>query len=67
LPWAHCRSHERATSYVEPLPDRTAFEQDPQVQDAVVRNIEIIGDAANQINRTAPQFVVQPCRRICRS
>ncbi len=33
---------ERATGYVQPLPDRAAFEQNPQVQDAVVRNIEII-------------------------
>ena len=31
---------ERATSYVQQLPDRAAFEQNPQVQDAVVRNID---------------------------
>jgi uncharacterized protein with HEPN domain len=50
---------ERATSYVQRLPDCAAFEQNQQVQDAVVRNIEIIGEAANQINRTAPEFVAQ--------
>jgi len=50
---------ERATSYVQPLPDRAVFEQNPQVQDAVVRNIEIIGEAANQINRMAPDFIAQ--------
>ena len=36
-----------------------AFRKNPQVQDAVVRNIEIIGEAANQIDRTAPDFVPQ--------
>jgi uncharacterized protein with HEPN domain len=50
---------QRATSYVQPFPDRAAFEQDPQAQDAVVRNIEIIGEAVNHINRAAPEFVAQ--------
>lgn len=50
---------ERATSYVAPLPDLHAFEQNPQVQDAIVRNIEIIGEAANRVNRAAPEFVAQ--------
>jgi uncharacterized protein with HEPN domain len=50
---------ERATGYVRPLPDRAAFEQSPQVQDAVVRNIEIIGEAVNHINRMAPEFIAQ--------
>jgi len=50
---------ERATVYVQPLPDRAAFEQNPQVQDAVVRNIEIIGEAVNHINRAAPEFIAQ--------
>jgi uncharacterized protein with HEPN domain len=49
----------RATRYVQPLPDRGAFEQNPQVQDAVVRNIEIIGEAVNHINRAAPEFIEQ--------
>jgi uncharacterized protein with HEPN domain len=42
---------ERARSYVQPSPDLYAFEQNPLVQDAVVRNIEIIGETVNQISR----------------
>jgi uncharacterized protein with HEPN domain len=49
----------RATSYVQPLQDIEAFRQNPQVQDAVVRNIGIIGDAVNHINRMAPDFIPQ--------
>lgn len=50
---------ERASSYLELLPDFEAFEKNQQVQDAVVRNIEIIGEAVNHINRTAPDFIAQ--------
>lgn len=50
---------ERARSYVQPLPDLHAFEQNPLVQDAVVRNIEIIGEAVNHISRMAPEFIAQ--------
>ena len=50
---------ERPTSYVQPLPDLNAFQQNPQIQDVVVRNIEILGEAANQINRMAPEFISQ--------
>ena len=50
---------ERATSYVAPLPDIDAFRQNPLIQDGVVRNIEIIGEAANHINRVAPEFITQ--------
>lgn len=46
----------RATGYVQPLPNIEAFEKNPQVQDAVVRNIEIIGEAVRHITRTAPGF-----------
>jgi uncharacterized protein with HEPN domain len=42
-----------------PLPDHAAFEQNPLVQDAVVRNIEIIGEAVNHINRVALEFIAQ--------
>jgi hypothetical protein len=45
---------DRARSHVQPLPGIEAFEKNPQVQDAVVRNIEIIGEAVNHINRMAP-------------
>ncbi|HJU14925.1 MAG TPA: DUF86 domain-containing protein [Stellaceae bacterium] len=50
---------ERAASYVEPLSDIDAFRQNLLVQDGVVRNIEIIGEAANHINRMAPEFIAQ--------
>jgi uncharacterized protein with HEPN domain len=50
---------ERARSYVQPLPDLHAFRQNLLVQDAVVRNIEIIGEAVNHINRMAPEFIAQ--------
>ena len=49
----------RATRYIEPLQDIEAFRQNPQVQDAIVRNIEIVGEAANQIARMAPDFIPQ--------
>jgi uncharacterized protein with HEPN domain len=50
---------ERARSYVQPLSDLHAFERNSLVQDAVVRNIEIIGEAVNHINRMAPEFIAQ--------
>ena len=49
----------RATSYVQPLQGIEAFRQNPLVQDGVVRNIEIIGEATTQINRMAPDFIAQ--------
>ena len=52
---------ERATSYLRPLPDLKAFQDNPQVQDAVMRNIEIIGEAVNKINSEAPAFVERHC------
>lgn len=48
----------RATSYIQSF-DREAFEQDQRVQDAVVRNIEIIGEAVAHINRVAPDFITR--------
>jgi len=50
---------DRATGYLQPLPDLEAFQTNPQVQDAVVRNIEIIGEAVNKITSTAPDFIKQ--------
>jgi uncharacterized protein with HEPN domain len=46
----------RATDYLRPMSDIAAFEKNQQVQDAVVRNIEIIGEAVNHITRVAPGF-----------
>ncbi len=50
---------ERATGYLQPLPDVEAFEKNRQVQDAVVRNIEVIGEAVSKINTLAPDFIDQ--------
>jgi uncharacterized protein with HEPN domain len=36
-----------------------AFLGNEQVQDAVLRNIEIIGEAARNIERSSPEFVAQ--------
>jgi uncharacterized protein with HEPN domain len=47
----------RATSYLQPLQSLEAFQRNQQVQDAVVRNIEIIGEAANKIHNMAADFV----------
>src|SRR5690606_6402554 len=37
--------------------DQIGFLGSPMVQDAVIRNIEIIGEAANNVQRMAPDFV----------
>ncbi len=48
---------ERATGYLQSVRDLPAFKKNLQAQDAVVRNIEIIGEAVNKINSTAPDFI----------
>ena len=50
---------QRATEYVERLGSASAFRQSRRDQDAVIRNIEIIGEAARQIQRQAPEFVTE--------
>jgi uncharacterized protein with HEPN domain len=50
---------QRATGYLQPVADLRAFQNNPQVQDAVVRNIEIIGEAVSKINSAAPEFIQQ--------
>ena len=47
----------RATGYVQSLRGIEEFEKYQLVQDAVVRNIGIIGEAASNINRVAPDFI----------
>ncbi len=49
----------RATAYLQPLPDLEAFRKDLQAQDAVLRNIEVIGEAVNKINSSQPEFIKQ--------
>lgn len=46
---------DRSTDYVHDM-DFTAFKQDTRTQDAVVRNIEIIGEAANTLHQAAPDY-----------
>ena len=48
---------QRATEYTERLVSVSAFQQSQRDQDAVIRNIEIIGEAASRIQRHAPEFV----------
>ena len=46
----------RIQGYCEDL-DETGFLSTPLVQDAVIRNLEIIGEASRNIERVAPDFV----------
>ena len=48
---------QRATEYVEHVGSLSAFRQSQRDQDAVIRNIEIIGEAARQIQQHALEFV----------
>ncbi len=48
---------ERATGYVRPLPNFDAFLGNQQIQHAVVRNIEVSGEAATKIKKMAPDFI----------
>lgn len=46
---------DRATQYVAGM-DLPAFEQDSRTQDAVIRSIEIVGEAANKTRLADPEF-----------
>ena len=48
---------ERAMRYIGGLADLAALEQDERAQDAVVRTITVIGEAAVRIQKEAPEFV----------
>lgn len=48
----------RIDRYTEDM-DEVAFLNNELVQDAVIRNIEIIGEASNNILRVAPEFAAQ--------
>lgn len=48
---------DRAVRYLQSIDGAAALVQNDVIQDAVVRNIEIIGEAASRIHRTAPEFV----------
>ncbi len=49
---------QRINRYTNKL-DETSFLKSELVQDAVIRNIEIIGEASNNILRNAPEFAAQ--------
>jgi uncharacterized protein with HEPN domain len=49
---------ERIDRYTAGM-DEVAFLNSEMVQDAVIRNIEIIGEASNNIQRVAPEFAAQ--------
>ncbi|MCB1921934.1 MAG: DUF86 domain-containing protein [Candidatus Competibacteraceae bacterium] len=49
---------ERIDRYIADM-DEIAFLNSELVQDAVIRNIEIIGEASNNIQRVAPEFAAQ--------
>jgi uncharacterized protein with HEPN domain len=49
------KAFDRITRYTAGM-DCEAFLKSELVQDAVIRNIEIIGEAANKIQREAPEF-----------
>jgi uncharacterized protein with HEPN domain len=48
---------QRAAEYVERFDSLSAFQKSQLEQDAVIRNIEIIGEAVSQIQKQAPEFV----------
>ena len=48
---------DRAMQYIASLDSAQALEANSLITDAVIRNIEIIGEAANRIQRQAPEFV----------
>ena len=46
-----------ATSFVQGIDDVAALERDPKTQAAVIRCIEIIGEAATKVQNHAPEFI----------
>jgi uncharacterized protein with HEPN domain len=52
------RAIERIERYTADI-DEVGFLNSELVQDAVIRNIEIIGEASNNIQRGAPEFAAQ--------
>lgn len=49
---------DRATRYIVGM-DSAAFERDTRTQDAVIRSIEIIGEAANKVRTADPAFAAR--------
>lgn len=49
---------DRALSYTSAM-DFAAFESDTRTQDAVIRSIQIVGEAANKVRSVDPDFAAQ--------
>jgi uncharacterized protein with HEPN domain len=49
---------DRATSYISEM-DFAAFERDTRTQDAVIRSVEIIGEAAKRVRSADPEFAAR--------
>jgi uncharacterized protein with HEPN domain len=47
---------ERAIKYAGRLGSLEALERDEQAQDAIVRTIAVVGEAANRLQKVAPEF-----------
>jgi len=50
-----CQAIERIDTYIQNM-DEAAFLSTPLVQDATIRNLEIIGEASHNITRRYPEF-----------
>jgi uncharacterized protein with HEPN domain len=48
---------KRAIRYTDSMESLAALEQDEQAQDAIVRTLTVIGEAAVRIQKAAPEFV----------
>ena len=53
---------DRATTYANKAVTFAAFEQDVLLQDVVIRNIGVIGEAAVKIGQVAPELVAAHSR-----
>jgi uncharacterized protein with HEPN domain len=48
---------DHITGYVQEINSAAALERDHKTQAAIIRNIEIIGEAANRIHKQAPELI----------
>jgi len=48
---------DRITTYIQEIGNAASLEHDHKTQAAVIRYVEIIGEAANRIHKQAPEFV----------
>ena len=48
---------DRAIAYTQPFDTAYAFARSPQALDAVIRTIEILGEAGGKIGQSDPEFI----------